>query len=208
MRGATLRTRGLNFMTTPERIEFLVCGIDELPDQRAFAATHVLSLLDPECPELAVFAEYAEHERVEFRFHDIIDPIPGQIMPDRDVVAAILDFGAVLATWTKADRPCRVLVHCHMGVSRSTAAMVTLLSFLCPDRSEAEVFEQLRRIRPQAWPNSVMIGHADTLLGREGRLLAALSRHYARKIAEDSRYPRWMRQLQRQRELTMAGWKD
>ena len=37
-----------------------VCGIEELPDQRSRNVTHVLSLLDPEHPELAAFATYGQ----------------------------------------------------------------------------------------------------------------------------------------------------
>ena len=43
---------------------------------------------------------------------------------------------------------------------------------------EPEIFARLRRIRPQAWPNSRMVGFADEILGRDGRLVAALKDHY------------------------------
>ena len=76
-----------------------------------------------------------------------------------------------------------VLVHCHAGVSRSTAAMTTLLAMSDPAMSEDGLFERLVAIRPQAWPNLRMIEFADAMLAREGRLVAALGRHYARQLA-------------------------
>ena len=92
-------------------------------------------------------------------------------MPTATHVEAILQFGEELAT-SRANRlDGHLLVHCHMGVSRSTAGMLSLLAQLYPDEPEANLFERLRRIRPQAWPNSVMIGYGggDFLLVRHGR---------------------------------------
>ncbi|MBR7540181.1 dual specificity protein phosphatase family protein, partial [Mycobacterium tuberculosis] len=71
-----------------------------------------------------------------------------------------------------------LLIHCHMGISRSTAAMLSLLAQTYPDESEVRLFERLRQIRPQAWPNSLMIQYADDLLGRNGKLVDELRRHY------------------------------
>jgi predicted protein tyrosine phosphatase len=51
---------------------------------------------------------------------------------------------------------------------------------------EAEAFARLRAIRPQSWPNSRMVGFADTLLGRGGALMAALREHY---VAMARAYP-------------------
>src|SRR5690606_20560255 len=69
-----------------------------------------------------------------------------------------------------------VLVHCHMGISRSTAAVVILLAQQNPG-AEREAFAELRRLRPFSWPNSRMIAMADDLLGRGGALIEALHPH-------------------------------
>ena len=182
-----------------------VCGIDELPAQRARAVTHVLSLLDPEWPDIAAFGDYGAHHRITLRFHDIIDPRPGQVLPGAGHVAAILGFGADLAATSAGRRDGHLLVHCQMGVSRSTAAMLALLAQAYPDEAEDRLFARLRGIRPQAWPNSVMIGHADDLLGRGGRLTAALCRHYAHQLRRDPHFREWMAGLGRRRELDMAA---
>jgi predicted protein tyrosine phosphatase len=91
-----------------------------------------------------------------------------------------------------------------MGVSRSTAAMVTLLAQANPREDEDSLFLRLAAIRPQAWPNSRMIGFADTLLGRDGRLAAALKRHYGRRLKSDAAVEEWIRNLGRGREVEMA----
>ncbi len=43
--------------------------------------------------------------------------------------------------------------------------MITLMAQARPDLSEDSIFNRIRTIRPIAWPNSVMIGFADSLLG-------------------------------------------
>lgn len=181
-----------------------ICGIDELSAHEARAVTHVLSLLDPTLPELTSFGTYGAHRRTVLRFHDVIDPDPGMTMPTADHVRQILEFGSELAAEAeqKADR--HLLVHCHAGVSRSTAAMLSLMAQVNPDEPEDQLFARLRAIRPQAWPNSLMIGFADDMLGREGRLVAALRRHYGHQVRARPQFREWMTQLRRTRELDMA----
>lgn len=185
---------------------FTICGIDELPEHGPRAVTHVLSLLDPNWPELTSFQSYGTHSRTTLRFHDVIDPGPGLTLPTKEHVAEILDFGGKLAAEAEAsaDAERHLLVHCHMGISRSTAAMLSLLAQVHPQESEDRLFERLRHIRPQAWPNSLMVGYADDMLGREGRLRAALRRHYGIQVRERPQFVDWMRRLARDRELDMA----
>jgi predicted protein tyrosine phosphatase len=92
-----------------------------------------------------------------------------------------------------------------MGISRSTAAMVTLLAQATPDESEDRLMERIVEIRPQAWPNSLMIQFADDLLSRGGRLTEALRRHYGRQIHREPKIASWMRDLGRGREVDMAA---
>ncbi len=181
-----------------------ICGIEELPGNSAREVTHVLSVLDPDRAEIEAFDAYGEHHRVTLRFHDIIDPRPGQIMPAPEHVEAILNFGEGLRETAAARRTGHLLVHCHMGVSRSTAAMLSLMAQAAPEEGEDALFARLREIRPQAWPNSVMVGFADARLGRRGRLTEALRRHYAHQIVAQPNFRRWMTDLGRGRELEMA----
>lgn len=182
-----------------------ICGIEELPGNSAREVTHVLSVLDPDRAEIEAFGTYGEHHRVTLRFHDIIDPRPGQIMPAPEHVGEILRFGEGLRDTSAARVKGHLLVHCHMGISRSTAAMMTLMAQADPAETEDALFERLREIRPQAWPNSVMIGFADEQLGRGGRLTEALRRHYSRQLAIQPKYRSWMADLGRGREVEMAA---
>lgn len=191
---------------TPISLSLLtVCGIEELPHHRERTVTHVLSLLDPGWPELDAFHDFDAHERTTLHFHDIIEPLPGKTMPTQDDVAAVLRFGEDLKDSLGEGQKGHVLVHCHMGVSRSTAAMLTLLAQAHPEEAEHKLFARLRGIRPQAWPNSVMVGYADDLLDRRGRLVEALREHYTHRLAHDPEVAAWMTQLGRRREVEMAA---
>jgi predicted protein tyrosine phosphatase len=180
-----------------------VCGLDELDYHSARGVTHVLSILDPDWPEPESFWAYDRHHRTTLHFHDTIQPGPGLVLPQIEHVKAILGFGRSLLA--EAERQhAHLLVHCHAGISRSTAAMAILLAQAGSGGDEDRVFARIQELRPQAWPNSLMIGIADELLGREGRLSAALSRFYAQQLRRQPGTEQLMRKYGRGREVDMA----
>ena len=158
-----------------------VCGLDELGPHCARGVSHVLSILDPGWPEPEAFWGYDPHHRVTLHFHDTLQPGPDLVLPTIENVETILGFGRGLIADSERHH-IHLLVHCHAGISRSTAAMAILLAQAGPKGVEDRVFGQIQELRPQAWPNSLMIGLADELLGRKGRFLAALDRFYTRQI--------------------------
>ena len=181
-----------------------ICGLTELGAFQDAAVTHVLSILDPLHPEPVDFALYGQHDRLTLRFDDIIDPVPGLMLPQREHMDQLLRFGQGLAA-EGGDPLGHLLVHCHAGISRSTAAMATLVAEARPDWDEDAVFAHIREIRPQAWPNSLMIGMADDLLGRGGRLTEALRRHYREQIERRPDLAEMIERVGRSRELRMAA---
>jgi predicted protein tyrosine phosphatase len=182
-----------------------VCGIEELPGFHAEGVTHVLSLVDPDLAEIDAFGRFSHHHRTILRFHDILAPRPGWVMPEPDHVAEILRFGARAGGWNSKQADAQhMLVHCHMGVSRSTAAMLTLMAQAHPEAGADQLFAELRAIRPQAWPNSRMIRFADDALGRAGQLNSALRRHYGQQLRAKPEFRTWMAELGRQTEIDMA----
>jgi predicted protein tyrosine phosphatase len=180
-----------------------ICGLEELEEHSARAVTHVLSIVDPDCPDPDAFRGYDSHHRTILRFHDIIEPFAGFVHPEQGHVEAILAFGDDLGRGVSPEAG-HLLVHCHAGISRSTAAMAMLLAQTDPDEDETAIFDRLVSIRPQAWPNSRMIGFADRLLSRKGRLNAALARLYARQLAARPDLEETMRRHGRGREVDMA----
>ena len=109
---------------------------------------------------------------VALTFNDVADAEAasrGLVPPGEEHVATILD---TVRAW---DRHAPLLVHCWFGVSRSPAAAIIALAALRPDLSEEAIARALRRAAPFATPNPRMIALADAMLGRDGRLGAAVA---------------------------------
>jgi predicted protein tyrosine phosphatase len=100
--------------------------------------------------------------------HDVVETTEGTVAPQRDHIAAMLAFAK---GW---DRSAPLLVHCWAGISRSTAAAYILLCDLHGSGHEDEIARSLRFLAPHAQPNRLMIQHADALLSRDGRMIAAV----------------------------------
>lgn len=159
-----------------------VCGIAELGGHCDAGVSHVLSILDPLYPHPDAFGAFGEHERLELRFHDIIEEIPGLLAPSEADIGDVLAFGRALSR-ARGPGP-HLLVHCHMGVSRSTAAMLLILAQAQSGRAGADLLAEVVRIRPQAWPNLRMVEFGDRLLRRGGDLVEATLAHYRTAMAE------------------------
>ncbi len=175
-----------------------VCGLDELDDNSGRGVTHVLSILDPEWPVPAALLGFDPHVRATLYFNDAIEPGPGIVLPQKSDVETILAFGR------DAGDVSHLLIHCHAGISRSTAAMLMILAQALPHESEDAIVDRLIAIRPQAWPNSRMVAFADELLGRDGRLGAAIGRIYARHLKTRPELAKTMREGNRGREVELG----
>lgn len=183
-----------------------VCGLHELSEHCADRPTHVVSILDPgteRSPHLDVFADCEIHR---FDFHDVIDPNLTDRPPREEDVQQLLSIGerALPEAYQPGSKTGCLLIHCYMGVSRSTAALSIMLA--ARHRGpESELFDYVRQIRPQAWPNLLMIRYADRLLGRAGRLEDALIEHYRYQAATRPDLAAAIGRLGREEELRLAG---
>ena len=90
------------------------------------------------------------------------------MLADDDHVASLIDF---VERWDQT-RP--MVVHCYAGISRSTAAAFIALCVARPERDEREIAQALRQRLAVATPNARLVAIADRLLGREGRMVAAI----------------------------------
>lgn len=177
-----------------------VCGVAELDSHSAVGVTHVLSILDPGTPDPDAFGAFGEHERLDLRFNDIVDETPGMRVPAPEDVAALLRFGRDIMRESHA----HLLVHCHMGISRSTASMALILAQARPDRPALEAIAEVRRIRPRIWPNLRLVELGDAALGRDGELVAAAIARYRHVIDVRPDIGEMMTQMGRGREVRAA----
>ena len=133
---------------------------------------HVLSIGDPGQEPPAGFEQHPAR-KIYLQFHDI-DMAPGGPWaslfraPDETHAAAIIEFSREISG--------PLLVHCQAGISRSTAAAALILAARTLPGQEEEVARRVKTVRPQAWPNRLLVGLGDDLLGRRGALLSAVIR--------------------------------
>ncbi|WP_428390746.1 tyrosine phosphatase family protein [Lichenicoccus sp.] len=185
----------------PTSFSMTICGIEELAGHNQAGFTHVLSILDPQWPVPEAFGAYGEHERLELRFDDIIEETPGMIAPQASDVRALLDFGRDLM----AEPGANLLVHCHAGVSRSTASMLLILAQARPDLGAEAVAAEILRIRAKAWPNLRIVELGDAALGRGGTLASAVIGLYREQLARRPELGEFMTEAGRAREVALAG---
>lgn len=70
-------------------------------------------------------------------------------------------------TFTNDDN---VLIHCHAGLCRSTA--VAILTLVQHGASPEEAMNKVLEVRPQAWPNKLVIRLGDVALEMDGTLIS------------------------------------
>jgi predicted protein tyrosine phosphatase len=92
----------------------------------------------------------------------------GHILTEHTHVHDIINF---VRGW---DKEAPMLIHCYAGVSRSTAAAYIAMLVLKPELNEMQLASELRKLSPTATPNPHIIALADGILGREGRMIAAI----------------------------------
>ena len=146
-----------------------VCPLARLHETVAeTGARHVVSLLARE-DNLARPAAIAPENHLWLQLHDISAPMDGYVIPERRHVERLIGF---VRNWP---RETPLVVHCYAGVSRSTAAALIVLCALNPGLEEREAAQALRDASPTATPNRLLIRHADAILSRQGRLIAAVA---------------------------------
>ena len=158
-----------NLPLTPFKVT--ICGLTELPGLCDGDVTHLLSVLDVHHPVPALFDDFPALDRELLRFDDVVAEFPGFTACCLLDIERMLAFGERVRAAGDAAR--HLLIHCHAGISRSTAAAAVLMAQFNPGR-ETEAFLALLEMRRHAWPNTRVVEFADRILGRKGALLDGL----------------------------------
>jgi predicted protein tyrosine phosphatase len=146
----------------------VVCPLSKVAETaEQHAAGRVLSLIGD--PDLCVTPDGVTDHLV-VNVHDIVTANGSQILADISHVQQVIDFAR---GW---DGSSPMLVHCFAGISRSTASAFIVACVLQPDRDEGEIAAEIRAASPTAFPNRHLVTLADQILGRDGRMVAAVER--------------------------------
>ena len=146
-----------------------VCAASKVEETLAASgAAHLVTLLSAGS-DFARPAAIAPQNHLFLEMNDITGLQAGLVAPGRSHVEALVAFAR---RW---DRTRPLAINCFAGISRSTAAAYIVAAALAPHRGEAELASALRRAAPEATPNALLVRHADALLARQGRMVAAIA---------------------------------
>ena len=134
---------------------------------RDTGARSMVTLINPDYP-VERPADIPPSRHLRLSLADIDMAVDEHVAPAESHVRELLRFARA---WDRAEP---MLIHCYAGVSRSTAAAMIAVCALNPGRDEHDVARTLRERSPTATPNKLLIRHADALLSRRGRLIAAV----------------------------------
>jgi predicted protein tyrosine phosphatase len=110
--------------------------------------------------------EQGQHLRLSV--DDVESQDEGSVPPGETHVRRLIEF---VAEW---DRNAPLWIHCWAGVSRSTASAFITACFHNPDASEEQIAKAIRAASPTAKPNLRIVGFADKIMNRDGRMQKAV----------------------------------
>ena len=145
-----------------------VCSLSRLHDTvHQTGALHIVTMLKDtdrvERPD-----HILESNHLILGMDDITSEMDGYVTPCEEHVGRLLSF---VRGWDRA-RP--LVMHCYAGISRSTAGAYVAACALNAERSELTIARELRGASTTATPNARIVSLADRMLGRHGRMVAAI----------------------------------
>ena len=158
-------------------MDIIICSKKEAEDHFASDPNirAAISIVDPPQGGLEVKRPYGLKNipnTLKLTFDDVgSNHFAWDIAPSEEDIQRIINF----ATRLKAENITgKLLVHCHAGISRSSAA-----AFICKcvwegPGKEAEILQYIYKIRPIAMPNDLMVAIGDKLLSRNTQMIDAL----------------------------------
>ena len=146
----------------------LVTPLSAIEDAiRLHRPSHIVTLLSPD-HMIDTPAGFPQDRHLRLAMNDVVDAAAGDTPPEQAHVETLLSFAR---TWSAEDP---MLVHCWAGISRSMAATYIILCDRLGRGSEVLAARAIRSRAPHAYPNALLVRHADDLLGRQGRMVEAI----------------------------------
>jgi HEAT repeat protein/predicted protein tyrosine phosphatase len=132
---------------------------------------YMISIASPGVAEPRSFDRIPNRLRLEF--NDLDTPVddPDRILPTLEDVLKIIDFALKMSSQSGS-----LLICCQSGISRSTAAALTVCAAVLGRGKEREAWALVLAARPQARPNRWIVELAEEALGRDGKLASAMDK--------------------------------
>jgi predicted protein tyrosine phosphatase len=162
-------------------------------DAANFYPTNVVSLLDPEYSEHEALSTITENHMI-IRMKDKTEAHADAI--SKPILLELVSFlDAAILISQKQD--VRLLVHCHLGASRSPAVAYIALTRFFGYGQEHKAFDTLLTLTNKPWPNHGIISTADRILRYDGALLAPLDSYRQKWPTRHQAFRRLNRLLKR-----------
>jgi predicted protein tyrosine phosphatase len=145
-----------------------VCSLSRIADVTEAAGARSLVTLVNRDIRVSRPSAITPERHLHVAISDICEAVDGHILANDNHVQSLIQF---VRAW---DQSQPIVIHCYAGVSRSTAAAYITACALKSDTDEAAIAQQLRRASPTATPNAHLVALADRILGRDGRMSAAI----------------------------------
>lgn len=148
--------------------EIEICGLSEIDNVlKRTKSRFAITILGSGC-ETPKSVEACDHLRLSFM--DTVDVEHPDAPTRADIIELLADGGFLLKKARAAKMP--LVINCHGGVCRSTAAALILLS---ANNGPISAMRQVLSIREEADPNILMCKIADEILGTNALEEAVLS---------------------------------
>ena len=157
-------------------LDIIVCGLEEV-DELIDDVDGVISIMTPGYtifapPTIAIKEAENRYSVMRLEFDDTWSEIykPGSEMISEEILSSISNYADNFIESFGNDAS--LLVHCHEGISRSSAVAIAIYTSLYGDLKDAveRVFDR----RPQAVPNIEVIRLSDSMLDLNEELVDAV----------------------------------
>ena len=156
-------------------LNITIASFDEVEMLAGTPFTKIISINDAYLEEGGGYERrikaYFPKARAVFSYFNDVD-YPTDDGPQENEIGLLLDFSQ---RFTVADK---ILIHCRAGVSRSTALAYAVVCQHTKPGQEKKAFAYICKIRPQLFPNRLVVQMADRILKRKGGLLAAAEKRF------------------------------
>ncbi len=158
-----------------------ICSLAAAPQMaEKLRPSRVVSLLSP-YDSFPVFESLGADGHLQVAIHDITEDIGDWQAPAASDAEKVIRF---VEGWDKA---APLLIHCWAGISRSTASAFITACVHNPWTDEEEIAWAIRNASSTASPNPRLVGHADALLGRNGRMSRAIEMIGRGDVSDEAR---------------------
>ena len=143
--------------------KIIICGLADIQEcVDKYAPDKMLTIINknfsPDTPQ-----GMNKNRHLKMLIDDISEPREGFILPEKHHAQKLLDF---TDDWD-VSKP--ILIHCHMGISRSTSTSLGVAAKFDPENIELTI-EKLKEIAPHASPNKIMTQYYDEILNLNNRI--------------------------------------